>query len=376
MNPFGWLMLGVFALPLAAGLFILAQWLGPHLLEPVPESASLDATPMRPRPRSRWALTKRQLAIVRAGAAMLVLALIAFGVSRWPASRSAERAAPAVSPAAEVQLPPPVSLRVTTRTGSVGSGAGQLADPRDVAVDQAGNVYVADTGNKRVVKFKPDGSFISAWTTAAQGTLAEPSSIVAVKDGIVVCDSETAQLHKYDFEGKPLAGFEHDLALSHPRGIAAAPGGTIYIGDTANNRILRVGPDGAPRGDFETKGTKLEQPTGVVTDEQGAVYSIEPAANRIQKFSADGALHANLYVPGAVTPLPPRGAWIPGRGLVVTLPNQNLLLTYDSAGAPEATFAPEGPPPVRPLGLAVVPDKQSVWVVWNADSLLTQMLWP
>jgi hypothetical protein len=317
------------------------------------------------RPR----LGRRQMAGVRAGAAVLVLALVAFGVSRWPQQASGPQAVPA---AAEVQLPAPLPLKVETRLGAEGTGPAQLHDPRDIAVDPAGNVYVADTGNKRVLKFKPDGSPAGDWS----GPFAEPSSLAVVKDGLIVDDSETGHLLKFDLDGKLVGGFERELGLSHPRGIAAGPDGVIYAADTANNRILKVGLDGAPLGAFDTKGTKLEQPTGVAIDQQGSLYSVEPAASRIQKFAPDGALQAHLYLPSGVTVFPPRGIWIPGRGLTVSLPDRNELLTYGPAGIPEATFAPEAPAPLRPLGLALAPGGQSVWVVWNSTAAATLLLWP
>jgi hypothetical protein len=364
------LLLGLIALPLAAALYLIAPRLTALVLEPAPDAVAQPPPAVRSRTRRR--LTRAQLPYARAAGAVLVLALVTLGVSRWPAAKPGPTVVPA---AAAVQLPPPTPLKIQARFGSDGAGQGQLHDPRDLAVDPAGNVYVADTGNKRVVKFRPDGSFALSWTAAAQGGLVEPSSITVVPDGLIVDDSETARLHKYDFDGKPIPGFEHDLGLSHPRGIAAGPEGTIYVGDTANNRILRVGPDGALLNLFDTKGTKLEQPAGVGVDDQASVYSIEPAASRIQKFAADGTLQAHLFLPPGVTPYPSRAAWIPGRGLTVTLPEQNELASYSPTGVPQATFIAEGVA-ARPLGLAMAPDKQSVWVVWNGSSNGAQLLWP
>ncbi|HLG72207.1 MAG TPA: NHL repeat-containing protein [Chloroflexota bacterium] len=372
LNPLAWLLLGVFALPLAAILYGLAKVLGPHVLEPVPAERVLPL-PSNVQARGRWLrLSAAQMTALRMVGGALVLALVGIGVNRWPAAGPTR----SVAPAAGVQLPPPAALRVQTRAGVDGSGPGQLHDPRDVAVDQAGNVYVADTGNKRIIKFRPDGSFVQTWTNSATGALAEPSSVAVAKDGVIVDDSEAGQLHKFDFDGKPVAGFEHDLGLSHPRGVAVGPDGTIYVGDTADNRIVTVGPDGTLRGNFDTKGTKLEQPTGVAVDDQGSVYSVEPAASRIQKFAADGTLQANLFLPSAVTLYPPRALWIPNRGLVVALPDQNELLRYGPAGVPQTTYAAESPAPLRPLGLALTPDRQAVWVVWNTSSTLTELLWP
>jgi hypothetical protein len=49
------------------------------------------------------------------------------------------------------------------QVGSFGSGAGQLKDPLSVALDGAGNLYVADTVNDRISVFGPDGTFIRAF---------------------------------------------------------------------------------------------------------------------------------------------------------------------------------------------------------------------
>ncbi|HLY64702.1 MAG TPA: NHL repeat-containing protein [Chloroflexota bacterium] len=372
-----WLFLGLIALPFAAAAYAGFQWLWPRLLEPVPERIAPEEAPPRRR-RVGWRLSSRQNTVARGAAAAAVLTVIALAVNRWPSV--VKPGAASVAPAAEVQLPPPIPLKVQTRFGSDGAGQGQPHDPRDIAVDPAGNVYVADTGNKRIVKFKPDGSFAAEWSTSRKGALAEPSALALAKDGLIVDDSESAQLHKYDFNGEPQPTFEHDLGLSHPRGLAVGPDGIIYVGDTANDRIMKVGPDGTPLGAFDTKGAKLEQPTGIAVDQQGSVYSIEPAASRIQQFAADGTLQAHLFLPPAVTVFPPRGLILLGGQLAVSLPDQNELLTYKPSGEPQTTFVPQpdpaAPNPLRPLGLASTPDQALVWVVWNTSSTVTELAWP
>jgi NHL repeat-containing protein len=53
---------------------------------------------------------------------------------------------------------------LTDSFGSPGSGAGQLNDPQGIAIDEGtGDVYVADTGNRRVSKFDADGDFLFSW---------------------------------------------------------------------------------------------------------------------------------------------------------------------------------------------------------------------
>ena len=45
-----------------------------------------------------------------------------------------------------------------------------FSNPRDVGVDGSGNVYVADTGNRRIAKLSPDGGWLGSW----KGPAADP----------------------------------------------------------------------------------------------------------------------------------------------------------------------------------------------------------
>ena len=49
--------------------------------------------------------------------------------------------------------------------GMFGAGDGQFRQPRGIAVDTIGNVYVVDTDNSRIQKFSSEGDFLVAWGT-------------------------------------------------------------------------------------------------------------------------------------------------------------------------------------------------------------------
>src|SRR5207247_10301739 len=86
--------------------------------------------------------------------------------------------------------------------GTKGSGHGQLGEPNGIAVDRAGNIYVAEVGsNHRVQKLAPDGTFIAEWKG-------------------------------------PDAGFYG------PRRIAIGPDVSVYVVDQGRARIVRLSPDG------------------------------------------------------------------------------------------------------------------------------------
>src|SRR5207237_10460470 len=53
--------------------------------------------------------------------------------------------------------------------GIKGTGFGQLGAPNGIAVDKAGNIYVADATRHRVEKLAPDGNVIDEWKGPAPG---------------------------------------------------------------------------------------------------------------------------------------------------------------------------------------------------------------
>ncbi len=76
-----------------------------------------------------------------------------------------------------------------------------------------------------------------------------------------------------------------------PAGIAVGPSGTVYVADSARNRIQRFGPDGALLGEWGAPGSgegQFAAPWGVATDDRGRVYVVDYGNSRIQRFGPEG----------------------------------------------------------------------------------------
>ena len=54
-------------------------------------------------------------------------------------------------------------LKYKQQIGSIGTGDGQFMYPHSLAIDGDGNIYVGDTGNKRIQKFSSNGTFLTSW---------------------------------------------------------------------------------------------------------------------------------------------------------------------------------------------------------------------
>ncbi|MDA0712137.1 MAG: NHL repeat-containing protein, partial [bacterium] len=87
--------------------------------------------------------------------------------------------------------------------GSRGNGPGQFSDPGALALDIAGDVYVADTGNDRIQKLQPDGTFLReaggfGW---GDGQFRKPSGIAVGKGlEVYVADSRNHRIQIFSFQ--------------------------------------------------------------------------------------------------------------------------------------------------------------------------------
>jgi tripartite motif-containing protein 71 len=178
--------------------------------------------------------------------------------------------------------------RFVTDWGSYGSGYGQFNGPWGVAVDAAGNVYVADTGNHRIQKFDSSGKFLAQWG----GLLNGPSGVAVDWAGnVYVADSDLSliTIWKFDSSGTYLTGWKNLAYGVLPEGIAVDWAGNVYVANTDKNLILkRSGSTGA----WNNWGsTQVNKPSGVAVD-WANVYVADTGTHRILKFSSSGGFLA------------------------------------------------------------------------------------
>ncbi len=147
----------------------------------------------------------------------------------------------------------------------------QLNLPAGVLADSAGNVYIADTNNHRVRKLTPDGALI---TVAGRG------------------------IRGYGGDGGPAV----DALLDSPCGLALDGEGNLYIADRMNHAIRKVTPaglittvagtglpgaggDGGP-----ATQARLNHPLGVAVDRQGNLYIADTDNHRVRKVNPEGII--------------------------------------------------------------------------------------
>ena len=205
---------------------------------------------------------------------------------------------------------------VTTFAGKDGA-AFLFTYPSGMAVDIAGNVYVADEGNHRIRKITAAGevSTLAGSGTAgfsnAVGTTAQfdsPGGVAVDAAGnVYVADSGNHRIRKITAAGvvSTLAGsgvasfLDGTGAASRfdsPRGVAVDAAGNVYVADTVNNRIRKITAGGvvttlagsAVAGFLDGTGAAAQffNPSGVAVDAAGNVYVADTLNNRIRKITA------------------------------------------------------------------------------------------
>jgi uncharacterized protein (TIGR03437 family) len=205
--------------------------------------------------------------------------------------------------------------------GAAGDGGlanrAQLTFPEGVALDSAGNLYIADTWNGRIRKVIPDGtigtlvwrigSLLTSVAVDQAGNVyfadynhhgvskISPSGVVTRVAGDGYMDS--GGTGRFSGDG----GAATAASLNFPQGLALDRAGNIFIADEWNNRVRKITTDGiittvagggGPATGDGGPATRawLSSPMSVEVDWAGNLYTFERDTNRVRKVSPAGII--------------------------------------------------------------------------------------
>lgn len=178
--------------------------------------------------------------------------------------------------------------------GRKGSGEGELNEPCGLGVDAEGEIFVADTWNHRIVRFAPDGQFRRAFGDP-EGRLFGPRAVLLSRGSVYVADTGNKRIVRFSPEGKRLAAWGGDGTgpgqFIEPVGLAAGPSGNIYVADTGNHRVQVFDPEGKFLRQFPVFGWKdfYTEPYIAVGPSE-TVFLTDSWGKRAAQYDAGGTL--------------------------------------------------------------------------------------
>ena len=224
-----------------------------------------------------------------------------------------------------------------------------VSSPYGVALDAQGDMYIADTNNKRIVEVNAAGT---ASIVALPGlSLSYPNGVAVDGRGeLFIADLYNFRIVELSAAGSASVVATPGLSLAYPEGVAVDAQGDLFIADEGNNRIVEVTAAGSASV-IATPGLSLAQPYGVAVDAQGDLFIADSGNNRIVEVAAAGSASV-LATPGLSLSYP-EGVAVDAQGdLFIADTNNSRVVELTAAGS-AGIVAPTGLALSYPEGVAV-----------------------
>lgn len=193
-----------------------------------------------------------------------------------------------ISAPGDIGVQPSVFSRMADWITGVGKVKGRLVNPFGLALDDAGNLLVTDTGANAVCFLDLSHKKWLRWESVGKTRFQSPVAVARHGETFFVADSALGKVIAFDEKGK--LQFEITNGLVRPSGLALL-GERLYVADARQHQVLIFDVTGKFISKFGQRGGgpgEFNFPTHISTDAAGLVYVTDSLNCRIEVFDADG----------------------------------------------------------------------------------------
>jgi sugar lactone lactonase YvrE len=195
-----------------------------------------------------------------------------------------------------------------------------LISPAGIVVDPAGDVYIVDTGNSRIVDVNAQGVASVVTITALSPALSSPNGIAIDGSGnLYVADTGNSRVVEITPAGAGSVISTGSVTLGSPKGVALDQAGDLFIADTTNNRIVEVTSGGSAAVlaiTVSSGSSTLNTPIGVAVDVTGKLYIADSVNNRIVTLASGSPTGVVASILDGVTLSAPKAVTVDRMGNV------------------------------------------------------------
>ncbi len=179
-------------------------------------------------------------------------------------------------------------------------GAAKLSQPLGMDIDPDGNIYIADTGNNRILKCTQRGELLREVGGFGfdKEQFDRPVDVWAGNGlDVFVVDYNNQRLERYDKDLNYIASYYADelqdesLQFGYPTAVGFSPNGEIFLADHEFNRVLRIDSFGKPKasfGDFNWGEGRLSRPAKILLTSRREIFVSDSTAEAMVEFDYYG----------------------------------------------------------------------------------------